>query len=63
MQNILREHDDTVLGGGRKKDSFNGMTSDEVLKSPDTLVTIDSTGGRRLTAVTKNIRGSSRFSG
>lgn len=56
MQNVLRKHDEAVLKGDLKKDSVNGKTLDEVLKSLNTLMAIGSTGDWRLTAVTKNVR-------
>jgi len=56
MQNILRQHDEEVLAGERKKDTVNGKTIDEVLRSLSTLMAIGNTGDWRLTAVSKNVR-------
>jgi len=56
MQNVLRHHDDEVLTGERKKDTVNGKTVDEVLRSLSTLMAIGNTGDWRLTAVSKNVR-------
>jgi hypothetical protein len=56
MQNALRRHDEDVLKGDSKKDSVNGKTLDEVLKSLNTLMAIGNAGEWRSTAVKKNVK-------
>ena len=56
IQNILRNHDLDVLEGKCKKDSVNGKTVDEVIRSLRTLKVIGNTGEWRLSAVTKIVK-------
>ena len=56
IQNVLREHDKTVLSGKVKNDSVGGRTVEEMFRTLNTLMAVGNTGDWRLTAVTKNVR-------
>jgi transposase len=56
IQNLLRSHDEDAKAGRTKKDSVNGRTVDEIMRSLNTLMAIGNAGDWRLTAVSKSVR-------
>jgi transposase len=56
IQNAIREHDKDVLRTKSKKDSVNGKTVNEIVRTLNTLMAVGNTGDWKLTAVSKNVR-------
>lgn len=56
MQNVLRDHNIEVLETKAKKDSVNGKTVDEVIRTLNTLMAVGCNGDWKLTAVSKGVR-------
>jgi transposase len=56
IQNAIRNHDKDILRTKAKKDSVNGKTVNEIVRTLNSLMAVGNTGDWKLTAVSKNVR-------